>query len=449
MSKPGRNDPCPCGSGQKYKKCCMLKERERAAVVESRMAGIGRALDWLYDRYPQEIAIWLKEEFFFTLDESEREDIAASRSAYGQMLDINLNELLLADGLLRIGRRNTDVMELVLGEGGPLMTVEQRQYLEKTHAAAMSLYEVLSIEPGEGMWVRDMLRPRQPTLFVRDRAASTQARPWDCFGFRPIDLGSHVELSGAIYPVPRTQAEWLIQSMKDAPPASRQPARKREIAHRIADVWLQLSARGSVLPQLRDAATGEAMMLVTDHYRVNDADALAARLASCPDVEGDAADGWTRFQSIQGDMMRSLVSINPGAKKGRIELFTRSLAAADAQKRWFEDVAGESVAFLTREIVDPVAAIRRNGPEPEVERRLLDEEERLLIREYKQKHYANWIDEPLPALDGKTARQAVKTAAGKKRVVALLKDFENREDGEEVPFDFAFLRDALGLKGDV
>lgn len=20
--KPGRNDPCPCGSGQKYKKCC-------------------------------------------------------------------------------------------------------------------------------------------------------------------------------------------------------------------------------------------------------------------------------------------------------------------------------------------------------------------------------------------------------------------------------------------
>ena len=24
MKKPGRNDPCPCGSGQKYKKCCGL-----------------------------------------------------------------------------------------------------------------------------------------------------------------------------------------------------------------------------------------------------------------------------------------------------------------------------------------------------------------------------------------------------------------------------------------
>lgn len=29
--KPGRNDPCPCGSGKKYKKCCMLKE---AAAVQ-------------------------------------------------------------------------------------------------------------------------------------------------------------------------------------------------------------------------------------------------------------------------------------------------------------------------------------------------------------------------------------------------------------------------------
>jgi preprotein translocase subunit SecA len=24
-SKVGRNDPCPCGSGKKYKKCCLLK----------------------------------------------------------------------------------------------------------------------------------------------------------------------------------------------------------------------------------------------------------------------------------------------------------------------------------------------------------------------------------------------------------------------------------------
>lgn len=30
--KPGRNDPCPCGSGKKYKNCHMLQEKESAAA---------------------------------------------------------------------------------------------------------------------------------------------------------------------------------------------------------------------------------------------------------------------------------------------------------------------------------------------------------------------------------------------------------------------------------
>ena len=34
MSKPGRNDPCPCGSGKKYKKCCQpLEEAAQAAAA--------------------------------------------------------------------------------------------------------------------------------------------------------------------------------------------------------------------------------------------------------------------------------------------------------------------------------------------------------------------------------------------------------------------------------
>ena len=27
VTKAGRNDACPCGSGKKYKKCCELKQR--------------------------------------------------------------------------------------------------------------------------------------------------------------------------------------------------------------------------------------------------------------------------------------------------------------------------------------------------------------------------------------------------------------------------------------
>jgi len=33
MTKIGRNEPCPCGSGNKYKKCCLNKETVPAADV--------------------------------------------------------------------------------------------------------------------------------------------------------------------------------------------------------------------------------------------------------------------------------------------------------------------------------------------------------------------------------------------------------------------------------
>ena len=28
MSNIGRNEPCPCGSGQKYKRCCLVKSQK-------------------------------------------------------------------------------------------------------------------------------------------------------------------------------------------------------------------------------------------------------------------------------------------------------------------------------------------------------------------------------------------------------------------------------------
>jgi SEC-C motif len=43
MAKTGRNDPCPCGSGRKFKKCCEAKTpaRRQSLVL---MAVIGLAL---------------------------------------------------------------------------------------------------------------------------------------------------------------------------------------------------------------------------------------------------------------------------------------------------------------------------------------------------------------------------------------------------------------------
>lgn len=37
-ARPGRNEPCRCGSGKKYKHCCLEKDDKNAAAVRAKAA---------------------------------------------------------------------------------------------------------------------------------------------------------------------------------------------------------------------------------------------------------------------------------------------------------------------------------------------------------------------------------------------------------------------------
>jgi tetratricopeptide (TPR) repeat protein len=68
-TKTGRNDPCPCGSGKKYKQCCLRKEEEveREALnalgqaQKNRSAGVYsdvvKSLDKLAADYEEDVAL--------------------------------------------------------------------------------------------------------------------------------------------------------------------------------------------------------------------------------------------------------------------------------------------------------------------------------------------------------------------------------------------------------
>ena len=45
MARVGRNDPCPCGSGRKYKKCCLEADGQRLAAGDDRSSGPGAAVE--------------------------------------------------------------------------------------------------------------------------------------------------------------------------------------------------------------------------------------------------------------------------------------------------------------------------------------------------------------------------------------------------------------------
>jgi tetratricopeptide (TPR) repeat protein len=56
MKKTGRNDPCPCGSGKKYKRCCLQKDEQAQsaalAAAQAAAAAEPEQIDAILD--PQE-----------------------------------------------------------------------------------------------------------------------------------------------------------------------------------------------------------------------------------------------------------------------------------------------------------------------------------------------------------------------------------------------------------
>jgi predicted ATPase with chaperone activity len=60
----GRNDPCPCGSGKKYKRCCLLVRAEEERAVRVLSGGFGRALDWLFEAHGPAMQAAIERDFF-------------------------------------------------------------------------------------------------------------------------------------------------------------------------------------------------------------------------------------------------------------------------------------------------------------------------------------------------------------------------------------------------
>jgi tetratricopeptide (TPR) repeat protein len=66
MAKTGRNNPCPCGSGKKYKQCCLAKDETagRTAPAERAQANAARRPGPALDHFWEELAAQVYAEEF-------------------------------------------------------------------------------------------------------------------------------------------------------------------------------------------------------------------------------------------------------------------------------------------------------------------------------------------------------------------------------------------------
>jgi hypothetical protein len=192
MAKPGRNDPCPCGSGKKYKNCHL--PLEEAARAEQRR--LGQAYDTLMPKLleaargvPEAIPAALARywdgkytpEHLGELDELE--DKGAERFLAWLAFDYALDD----------GR--TLVERLAAGAGTLDLTDDEARLLAGWADVRLRPYVAERVVKGQAIGVVDLLDGTAAT--VEDRAASRQVAPGEVLIAHLVPAGARHYVAGA------------------------------------------------------------------------------------------------------------------------------------------------------------------------------------------------------------------------------------------------------------
>lgn len=304
------------------------------------------------------------------------------------------------------------------------------------------LWEVQVLAPGRGLSVRDLLTHEE--RFVSDVSASRSTQERAILCARVVTIGEHSWLSAAdervLGPREGDEARLLACERFDWPKTKAVPVAKvlapraqRELRRIWRDHMEVVIAR-----PLPDIATpqGEEVRYVEDLYTL-----AAPDLARLPGAEPPKAPGDPWFlRSGEGPFLKSDIHL----ERGPLRVVSLTIEQADRARSQLEATFGRALRHLERSTERLQDRARRGPPPPTAPP--TDEMQRAAAA-FKAQHHATWPDVPLPALGGKTPRQAVTTKRGRAEVERLLADLEHHEqsDSPAARYDVDILRTALGL----
>lgn len=425
-----------------------------SATTTPHYGAIETAVNWLFSLHRKGWMNAFKNLYQELLSEEEQFMVAELDEDTLECLQINMTDWLLAEGDIHARGGLRRINDYLLSPAGPRLNAAQRDWIQQMGQRPIRLYDVTDVVQGQQMTLCDALDKEAEPVVVIEHSGTRNLEPGALLGCRILRSGDHFEMSGSAYLFslltgPRVLA--LVREHQEA--FGHQLDAPRSIGLIILLEWLQQWLKPAPMPNVIDHYSGEPMKMITDHYRVNDEALLAQALGKQADVEGDRQEGWSRLMDCTDGEVRASVHINPGKKTDQLELFYRTQRYADEGKQWFEDLVGASVTFIKRDVLDTQDALKRSKQSaaavasPHIDATTMAQ----LMSEAIRRTYANWADEPIPALNHKTPRQAIQTSAGLERVKGLLRSYEASEAAQarqqgRATVSFDFLWQALGLK---
>jgi len=392
----GRNDSCPCGSGRKYKHCCLGAPRQ--APLPDRVGWIWEKLDW----------------FLYSSGFAGAVEDRLDNLGYGSPLDqlLAASLVLFEDG----------AVQEFLRQRGPVLPADEYNLVTQWSLTERSVHEVVSVDRGVGVSLRDI---RTGDLrVVRERRGSTQLDVADLVCAHVVPDGLAYQIVGELFHVPLWLRDPLVNVLD---------------SHAGGSAVASLVSAAASPPEML-TSEGEPIVLCEARYRLSDAGALRGLDAQ---LDADGGDRWSEpvqvggrtwvrgTVSVEGDEL--VVSANSRARFARL------------QETVMSAVPGlEPVAERIIPAADAMA--RRGGGLPPPFGPVDSAEAAEALDAFIRQEEERWVDEPVPALEGLTPRQAAADPTRRKELLALLHEFDRLPAPPgAATFDVARLRALLGL----
>ena len=371
--------------------------------------------------------------------------------------------------------------------------VSARRYLEALRDSVVSLYEIVDIDPGRSVTVRDLILGGE-TVTVTEKLGSQSAARWDRLAARIVSVNGREHFTSGILPFSHEASQELLSAFDEM--AERMQEELREAVEETGDdspIEPESVRRLIVLglpcaPVFSEHWTIDAVMRLQappPEFRNSDNEAIVFCEVRFP-VAGDEAtvaavlDGIESFErEADGEARWAwLVPGSPFRRRdrdreeppaaeaedtirmtslgdatlagGALVLTVNSQERAERGRDLLSSRLGDLVGSPLISHQDPKQAMAEYAGEPEDELGLPPEEAVRIVHAYFDEHFRRTLDQPLPILDGKTPRQAAATPEAREQAIDWLKQLENTEHRRaaqqgEKPYDTAWIWRELGL----
>ncbi|HTV77236.1 MAG TPA: SEC-C metal-binding domain-containing protein [Steroidobacteraceae bacterium] len=479
--KPGRNDPCPCGSGRKYKHCC---ERAAAAATDRPEIQTWRRVRRAIEGMPGTLHRFSLEMLGSDAQLMAWEDFVQGSYEEGTAFDPHSPHLQLFlpwfyhCWTLEDEEGPTESLtSLFLQAPGLRLDPLYREYLQACLEAPFGFHEILRCEPGTGFDTREVLSGAEHRVFERSASQAMQAGD--------ILYGQIVDVAG-------------IALLEACAPSPIPAIRKLDLIDLRRDLERELNLSG---PDLLSAAADPLRLL---YFDMIDA-VLHPRMPQLTNTDGDplelqqltyevssAQDAFDALHSLTFDttpeeLLATATRTEDGslravafewAKAGnrkhaqwsntilghiaidgeRLTVQINSAKRARAFQRIMKKALGARARLKATEIqsadkmLEEARSARLSGgarqADAEQAALMADPQVREQMQAMMSAHFESWVDTRLPILGNRTPLQAVKTPHGKEKVAVLVREAERGARRMDPPVDEAVLarvRQRLGL----